>query len=165
MTKKRAPKWQRQGYKSDEEYRAACAATKKTRRAAMAATKARYTAARILEKMWDEADFDRPQVTITKEQLMAKCGCGLTITKQSLAALREEGSIKPMKNWQGGRNIPTTWRLCVSGCETTPADDQVQAMEAKREREAAWRFLSGKFGPLKAMELMGDPEGEETPCG
>lgn len=126
----------------------------------MAATKAKYSTARILEKMWDEADFDRPQVTITKEQLMALCGCGLTITKHALAELRAEGSIKPFKGWEGGRSKPTTWRLCVPGTNTTPADEQIEAMEAKREREAAWRFLKDKFGPLKALEIMGEPEKE-----
>ncbi|PRZ47994.1 hypothetical protein [Tritonibacter scottomollicae] len=157
MTNKRAPKWQRQGYRSEDEYRAACSATRKTRRAAMAATKARYTTARILEKMWDDADFDKPVVTITKEQLMAKCGCGLTITKNALAELRAEGSIKPIKGWEGGRAKPTTWRLCVPGSNTTPADEQVQALEEARARDAAWRYLSGKFGPVKALEILGEP--------
>ncbi|KXF89960.1 hypothetical protein [Phaeobacter inhibens] len=158
MTQKRAPKWQRQGYRSDEEYRAACSATKKTRRAAMAATKAEYTTARVLEKMWDEADFDKPRVTITKEQLMGLCRCSLWSVKRALIELREEGSVKPYKGWEGGRGKPTTWWLSVPGGASTPVDDQIERMEAKRDREAAWNFLKGKYGPLKALELMGDPE-------
>lgn len=156
----RGPKWQIKGYRSADEYRAACAATRKTRRAAMAASKSGYSTARILEKMWDEADFDRPVVTITKEQLMGLCGCSLKTVKAALVELRAEGSIKPMKGWEGGRAKPTTWRLCVPGTETSPSDEQVECMEAKRDRNAAWNFLKGKYGPLKALEIMGNPEEE-----
>ena len=123
----------------------------------MAATKAGYTTARILEKMWDEADFDKPVVTITKEQLMAKCGCCLRSVKRALIELRDEGSIKPIKGWEGGRAKPTTWRLCVPGSNTTPADEQIHALEEARSRDAAWRYLKGKFGPVKALEILGEP--------
>lgn len=155
MTAKRTPKWKRSGYKSDEEYRAACSANRKTRRAAMAATKAKYTTARILEKMWDRADFDKPLVKVTKEQLMADCGCSLWSAKNALKELRDEGSVKPLRDWQGGRGVATTWRLCVAGGDTTPSDDQIKLMEAERERQAAWSYLAGKFGPMKAMEILG----------
>lgn len=161
MTMKRAPKWQKKGYQNESEYRAACAATRKTRRAAMAATKAHDGASRVLQVMWNEADFDKPRVTITKEQIMALAPCSLSTVKRALKELRAEGSIKPVKNWQGGRNIPTTWRLCIPGATTTPAEAQIEAMEAARNREAAWRFLKGKYGPVKALELMGDPDDEE----
>lgn len=160
MSGKRDPLWRRKGYRSVEEYRAACSATRKTRRAAMAATKAAYSTARILEKMWDQADFDRPVVIITKEQLMGLCGCSLKTVKAALVELRAEGSIKPMKGWEGGRAKPTTWRLCVPGSDASPSDELVESMEAKRDREAAWNFLKGKYGPIKALEIMGDP-GEE----
>ncbi len=124
----------------------------------MAVSKAQYSTARILEKMWDEADFDRPCVTITKEQLMALCRCSLHTVKMALKELREEGSVKPIKGWQGGRAKPTTWWLCIPGITTTPVDEQIQEIEEKRQREAAWQFLKGKYGPLKALELMGDPD-------
>jgi len=158
MTGKRIPKWKKRGYRNEEEYRAACSATKKTRRAAMAATSAEYSTARILEKMWDEADFDRPHVVITKEQLMSLCRCSVQTVKIAWKFLRDEGSIKPVKGWEGGRGKPTTWRLCVAGRDVTPSDEQIKHMEAVRDREAAWNFLKGKYGPLKAMEIMGAPE-------
>ena len=160
MSGQRKPLWQRKGYRNADEYRAACAATRKTRRAAMAATKTGYTTARILEKMWDQADFDRPRVTITKEQIMSLCRCSLSSVKRAFIELRAEGAIKPMKGWEGGRAKPTTWRLCVPGSDASPSDDQLECMEAKRDREAAWNFLKGKYGPLKALELMGTPEEE-----
>lgn len=161
MSGKRAPKWKRQGYLSDEEYRAACSATRKTRRAAMAASTARYATGRILNAMWDAADFDKPSVKITKEQLIEQTGYELSTIKKALRELRADGSIKPHKNWQGGRNIPTTWWLKVPGSIASIAEEQIEAMEAKRKREAAWQFLKGKYGPLKAMELMGEEEEPE----
>ncbi|MCE8508337.1 hypothetical protein KBY28_07720 [Ruegeria pomeroyi] len=158
----RAPNWKLKGYKSPEEYRAACGATRKTRRAAMAATKARNTTARILEKMWDQADFDKPRVTITKEQLMGLCSCSFWSVRSALKELRDEGAIKPVHGWEGGRGKATTWRLLVPGSSETPSELQVQLMEHARDRDAAWRFLSGKYGPMKALELMGDkPEDQD----
>lgn len=158
MTSIRAPKWKKKGYDTEADYRAACSATKKTETAAMAATKATNGASRVLQVMWAAAEFDRPSVTITKQQIMAKAPCSLSSVKRALKFLRDEGSIKPLKNWQGGSGVPTTWRLCVPGCKTTPADEQVEAMQAARNRDAAWNFLRAKYGPMKALEILGDPE-------
>jgi hypothetical protein len=158
MTKRREPQWKRKGYQAEDEYRAACSATKKTQRAAMASTTARNGTSRVLQVMWSNAEFDAPRVTITKEQIMAKAPCSLSSVKRALKELRSEGSIKPVKNWQGGSGVATTWRLLVPGASSTPADDQIEAMEAKRNRAAAWSFLKAKYGPMKALELMGDQE-------
>jgi hypothetical protein len=157
MTTKRAPKWQRAGFASEAEYRSACAATRRTRKAAFLNTKAKLAQRLVLEAMWNKADFHRPVVTITKEQIMADAGCCYDTVRTSVRFLRNEGSIKPMKNWQGGRKVPTTWLLTVPGKEKSPSDDQMEIMETNRDREATWRFLSGKYGPLRAVEIMGDP--------
>lgn len=127
----------------------------------MAATKTKKTAHLILEKMWSRAEFDRPTVVVTKQQLMADVGCCLVTLKAGLKELRSEGSIKPLQNWQGGRGVPTTWQLRVPGCAETPADAQVDALKEARDRDAAWRFLSSKYGPLKAMDIMGAKEDQE----
>lgn len=161
MTTKRGPKWQRQGYQNEAEYRAACTAARKTERAAMAASSATHGAARVLQVMWKAADFDKTVVTITKKQIMQKAPCKLDTVKRALKFLREEGSIEPQRNWKGGSGVATTWRLRVAGQKTTPSDEQIKAMEVKREREAAWNFLRSKYGPLKALELMGDPETDD----
>lgn len=162
MNAKRQPKWKRAGYQNEPEYRAACAATKKTENAAMLATKLTQSGyVRVLQVMWRAADFDKPRVTITKQQIMAKAPCSLSTVKRALKALRDEGSVIPLKNWEGGSGIATTWRLCIAGHASTPADEHIELMEAKRKRDAAWRFLKDKYGPAKALEIMGDPEEEE----
>lgn len=158
MTLRKDPKWKREGFASEAEYRSACAATRATKKASLAATGMKNTPQNILRIMWADADFHRPIVTITKEQIMAKANCCLWSVKQALKALREEGSIKPIRNGKGGRSVPTTWLLGVAGQQSTPSDQHVAELEEKRSREAAWRFLSQKYGPAKALEIMGSEE-------
>lgn len=160
MNPKSIPRWKRLGFQNDGEYRAAISAKKRTEKAALAATSAKGETLHILENMWAAADYHAPRVTITKEQLMARCRVSVKTVKRAWKTLREEGSILPVANWQGGKGVPTTFRLRVAGFDQTPSDAQVSNMEAKRDREAAWRFLRGKYGPMKALEILG-PEDQE----
>lgn len=155
------PKWKRLGFQSDAEFRRASSARRKTQQAALAATSAENTTMLILRVMWDDADWHQPRVTTTKAQLMSKARCSIDSVKRALRKLREEGSIVPIKGFQGGRHIPTTYLLKVAGTNETPSDTQIHYLEAKRDREATWRFLKGKFGPLRALEIMGDPPEED----
>lgn len=157
----RSPLWKRKGYPSDAEYKSACAATRMTRKAALAATSVKGLQLLLLEKMWNRAEFDRPSVTVTREQLMADTGCSLDSVKRAFRNLRAEGSIRPARNWKGGRGVPTTWLLRVAGVEQTPADVGAKAAQDARQRDAAWRFLAAKYGPLKARELMGPMPGQD----
>lgn len=155
---KKPPKWERKGYKSEAEYRAACAATKRTKDAALLATKASKKSVRLaLRVLWGKAEFDRPIVAITKEQLMAEVDCSLPVIKQALAELRAEGSIIPI-NLKGGRGVPSRYRLSVAGHKTSPSQEQFDAMRAEKDREAAWRFLKDKYGPMRALEIMDGKE-------
>lgn len=88
---------------------------------------------------------------------MAETGACLNTIKAALKELREEGSIKPVHNVKGGRSLPTTWLLCVPGRAASPSQDRDEALQAARSRDAAWRFLSQKYGPARALEIMGDP--------
>jgi len=153
---KRPQKWKRKGYETEAEYRAACRAKQRTEKAALLATKAENKALEILRILWRKAEFDEPVVKITKEQIMGEARCGLTTVKEALRDLREEGSLKPIY-LRGGRGLPAKYRLGVSGMSQTPSDEAIEAMQHERDREAAWRFLRDKYGPMKAMELLGDP--------
>lgn len=154
---KKPPKWERKGYKSEAEYRAACAATRRTRKAALLATEARRSSAKlVLMALWDRAEFDRPYVAVTKEQIMMDTGVALRAVKEALVTLRAEGSIVPV-NLAGGRAVPGRYRLSVAGQTTTPSAEQFDQMQARKEREAAWSFLRQKYGPMRALEIMGDP--------
>lgn len=162
MTRSR-PKWQRKGYASEAEYRARLSARAKTRNTALMATTVKATHRLIFEAMWNMGDFDSTQVVVTKQQLMAKANCSLDTVRRALRALREEGSIKPLKNWQGGAGVPTTWQLLVPGQNKTPLDRFAAKLEDEKNREAAWKFLKQKYGPLEALRIM-DERGEEPPA-
>ena len=159
MTSKQ-PKWKRLGFQSDAEYRSACSAKRKTEKASLLASGVKNKAHGILRILWQNSEFHAPKVTTTKEQIMAEARCSILTVKDALRKLRDEGSIKPIKGFKGGSGVPTTYLLKVAGHEKTPLDERILAMEAKRDREATWRFLRGKYGPMKALEIMGDPEEE-----
>ena len=126
MTTKRAPKWQRVGFTNEAEYRAACAATRRTKKAAFLATGAHLAHRLILEVMWQNADFHRPFVKITKRDIMEHSGLSLKTVQRGLKFLRNEGSIFPVSGWEGGSGKATLWALRVSGSKETPADEQIE---------------------------------------
>lgn len=152
------PKWKRLGYKTHDEYKAACAATRATRKAALLATRTGLTHKYILEVIWRLAEFDRPECTFTKEQLMAEVGCSLDTVRRALRELRDEGSLFPI-SVKGGRHIPAKYRLRIAGAKSDPASNRVEEMKAERDRNARWKFLAGKYGALKALEMLEEDEG------
>lgn len=149
------PKWKRLGFKDAGEYSGACRAKKKTQMAALIATKANGKTLDILRIMWERAEFHEPVVSVTKEQLMSDARCSLDTVKSAMAYLRSEGSIFPIY-MRGGRGLPSKYRLKVAGYDRTPSDDHIEVMAAERDREAAWRFLKGKYGPVKALEILSE---------
>lgn len=150
----KTPRFRKAGFASDEEYKAAKAATLKTQKAALLATSVRGNKLLVLKAMWVRADWHRPVCTVTKEQLMADTGACLDTVKKALKALREEGSVKPMKNWQGGRRVPTTWQLRIAGRTETPSEQQTREQIMQRDHDATWRCLKGKFGAVRALEIL-----------
>ncbi len=156
------PKWKRVGFANDAEYRAACAATRRTKRAAFLATEAKLAHRLVLEVMWQRADFHRPFVKLTKRDIMEDAGLCLKTVQRSLKFLRNEGSVFPASGWEGGSGKATLWSLRVPGSKGTPAEEQIEYQKAKRDRDATWRFLSGKYGALKAIEIMGPPDSDDS---
>lgn len=155
MTQKQ-PSWKRKGYETREQYAAACRANKKTQAAALLATKTRNKAKDILRILWENAEFDKPQVKITRQNIMAEASCHLDTVKDALRQLKAEGSIVQL-NPNGGRHVPGHYRLRVAGHDTTPSEEHVEAMKTRKDRDAAFRYMSAKFGPLRALEILGDP--------
>lgn len=126
----------------------------------MLATECRHGPRAVLEAMWRRADFHRPFVTITKQQIMSETLLTLWSVKRALLELREEGSIKAARGWEGGRGIPTTWHLRIANLPkgtSTPSEDHMRHMQDKRQRDAAFSYLAGRYGPMKALEIMGEP--------
>ena len=78
------------------------------------ASAARYTGWAILEALCRLSEFERPEVTITKDQLEREARRTLKCIKRGLQELRDEGTIVPVKNFAGGRGNAVTYRLCIA---------------------------------------------------
>lgn len=156
MTNKSGPTWKRKGYANPEEYTAKNSARAKTRNAAITATKVKGKHREILRVMWDHGDFDSTFVKITQQQIMAKADCSRGTAMKARKELIAEGSIVPVKDWQGGRGIVTTWQLKVAGKGETPLARYTHELEREKARQTRFRFLSQKYGGTKAIQMLQD---------
>lgn len=59
--------------------------------------------------------MDRPEVTITKREIEAKTGLCKKTIKKALQHLRALKVIVPIKGFEGGSGVATTYRLCDLG--------------------------------------------------
>jgi len=87
---------------------------------------------------------------------MTDIGCSLCTIKEAWKVLKDEGSIRSVRNSLGGRGKAVTFRLGIAGRTDTPVSELTGRLEADAKRDAAWQFLKGKYGPIKAMEIMGE---------
>jgi hypothetical protein len=130
--------WRRKGYKSEADYRAACQRARSIKAKALAGSNARYAARAVLMAAchgpW--ADFDSCHVIFTKAQMQQYVGVLDTKTmKAALRVLRLEGSLVPVKNWQGGRHVPTTYSVQAVGQGGQATADE--AGQGAQEQETA----------------------------
>ncbi len=95
------------------------------------------------------SEFDRPEVTVTKDQICDVVNAGRRAVAEGLKFLREEGTIKPKRGLLGGKHVPVTYELCVKGGLSAYHEKQ-----AELDREKEFRALSRKFGPVAALEMM-----------
>ena len=65
--------------------------------------------------MCDRSEMDRPEVTISKREIEAKTGLCKKTIKKALQHLRALGVILPLKGFEGGSGVATTYRLCDLG--------------------------------------------------
>ena len=101
---------QRSSYYTGEKFHAAT-----YYRAAIEASPARGTAQAILIIMTVIASWEQPTVTFTKAQLVA-AGLGVTCAKSiraSLRQLRDLGVIECVRGQQGGKGVPTTYKINI----------------------------------------------------
>jgi hypothetical protein len=79
------------------------------------ASKARCAARAVLLEACRRAEFDRPETTFTKDQLQRSLGYTLKTIKAALQELRAEGSLAPIRHFEGGRGNAVTYRLQAIG--------------------------------------------------
>ncbi|WP_424829983.1 hypothetical protein [Ruegeria sp.] len=129
------------------------------------ASTATHSVAHVLRVMCWQAEFDRPEVTISKPQIMEATGLCSDRVRIALRRLEDEGSIKVIYNGLGGRSRCPTYRLLVAqkgalnvakgalnvakgALNKPPTIDSIDSMSdgppsAVRKRPAAGRSGSG----------------------
>jgi len=95
------------------------------------ATKASYSVYSVLQALCHAAEFDRPEVTITRTQLEKAARRSRNTVLDALRFLKAEGTIVPIKNPEGGRGNAVTYKLQVIGHEAqAPAQEPDEAAQA-----------------------------------
>lgn len=76
---------------------------------------ARLSARLVLAEACRVAEFDRPETTFTKEQIMRNTGLSLSSVKRALHYLRSRGVLVPIRHFEGGKGNAVTYRLVAIG--------------------------------------------------
>ncbi len=82
--------------------------------AVLKASSATHSARHVLHVMCWRAEFDRPEVTISKPQIAEETRLGLWSIRMALRLLEREGSIAVIRNKFGGGWTAPTYRLLVA---------------------------------------------------
>ncbi len=110
----------------------------------LAASFSTHSERHILLCLCWRAEFDRPEVTITKRQIAAMTGLSVGHIAASLRSLESEGSITVIRNRFGGRSRAPTYRLSpakgsdniAKGSDNrTPSKDSKYSMSADAARQ------------------------------
>ena len=78
------------------------------------ASTATHSAAHVLRVMCWQAEFDRPEVSITKPQIVEMTGLHRVTVGKAIRSLKLEGSIEVIHNGLGGRSRCPTYRLLIT---------------------------------------------------
>ena len=86
------------------------------------AAKVRMGEWQVLSALCDRSEYDRPEVTITKNQIHEITGLERKAIQRGLAGLRAKGVIEPILGFAGGKGVAVTYRLVIvgQGGETQP---------------------------------------------
>ena len=77
------------------------------------ASKSRCAARAVLLEACRRAEFGKPETTVTKNQLQEVLGYNRKTIQHALKVLKDEGSLLPVRNVEGGRGKAVTYRLQV----------------------------------------------------
>lgn len=110
-------------------------------------SKGRIAARMVLQCMCRRSEFDRPEVTITKNQISADTGLERKAIQRALRTLKAEGTIDAIANAEGGRGNATTYELIdIAPKETASTGPDPKAAIAKRRNELMAENKGMTFG-------------------
>lgn len=113
----------------------------------------KYSARAVLQEICRRAEFDRPESTITKPQLMRILGYDVKTIKHALAALRGEGCIVPIAGFEGGKGRATTYRLVALG-QGTEEEAEEAGQGARKCPPELFMHWHKHLGMTEAMQLL-----------
>ncbi|MBI1220131.1 MAG: hypothetical protein GC186_16460 [Rhodobacteraceae bacterium] len=123
--------------------------------AVVAGSGTRHSTRLVLEILCRLSEFDRPEVTTTKPQLVEESGLYRDTVYAAIRELREAGIILPVRNAKGGRGNAVTYRLLARGAELTPSTTTADPAPAglwdsvsrgyKAAQPALWRAWVAKL--------------------
>lgn len=99
----------------------------------MKGSKARCGGRSVLSVMCMRSEFNRPEVTISKSELIKLTGLERKAVQKALVFLRAEKSIVPIAHFEGGSGKAVTYRLDVIG---QGAEQTKEPQRGRRERIA-----------------------------
>jgi len=82
--------------------------------AVLKASRSTHSARAVLLVMCWRAEFNRPEVTITKPQIADETGLSDWSIRKAIRQLESEGAIEVVRNRMGGRGKAPTYRLHVA---------------------------------------------------
>ena len=123
--------------------------------AVVKASNAQNGAREVLLEACRRANHLKPEVTFTKDQICDTCKMERPKCQKALRFLKAEGSLVPILNAEGGRNVPTTYAIRIAGQgEKIAEKGQSRGKTPDEERKAYWNAMRRKHGPIKALDMV-----------
>ncbi|QIE44467.1 hypothetical protein G5B38_02390 [Pseudohalocynthiibacter aestuariivivens] len=123
--------------------------------AVQAASAAKDGARNLLLLACIKCEFDRPEVTVTKDQACDFLNTSRSTVQRALRELKAEGSLVPIRNAVGGHGLATTYSIRIVGQGDTAASvvAEGRGTALDDERERYFRAMARKHGAIKAAEF------------
>ncbi|PIE10518.1 MAG: hypothetical protein CSA72_08405 [Rhodobacterales bacterium] len=113
----------------------------------LSASGSRLSARIVLQCLCHNAEFDRPEVTISRPQIAEQTLLCRNSILDALKILKEEGSITPIRNLAGGRGKAVTYRLQPAGQGATAGTNAAKEVGQGGLWDAVSDALRGQLGP------------------
>lgn len=116
------------------------------------ASRSRCSARAVLLEACRRAEFDRPETTFTKDQMQRSLGYSRRTIQLALQFLRAEGTLDPIRHFEGGKGHAVTYRLKVIGQGGKSAQPEAGAGDARGDEPAEFTQLKARFQIISPNE-------------
>ncbi len=126
-------------------------------------SKARCGQRMVLQCMCARADFKKPEVVITKNQISDYTGLERKAVQRAIKFLREEGTIRPIAGERGGKGVAVRYQLVNIRPDANEGDERGQKSadidrRSKQYRDTLARIMSERGVDYGTARNMADEE-------